>query len=120
MQKKGIIGDSYITRMIETVERLGAYIVITDDIAMPHAAPGDDVYSFGITMAVFNEPIAIFNRDGIKMFISIAMKEEENYRDVIMEIMELAEDRTFIELMYHAKSPENIYRYIVYGDSAEQ
>ncbi|MCI6138415.1 MULTISPECIES: BglG family transcription antiterminator [Clostridium] len=120
MQKKGIIGDSYITRMIETVERLGAYIVITDDIAMPHAAPGDDVYSFGITMAVFNEPIAIFNRDGIKMFIAIAMKEEENYRDVIMEIMELAEDRTFIELMYHAKSPENIYRYIVYGDSAEQ
>lgn len=115
LKRKGRIGQSYITKMIETVEKLGAYIAITEDIAMPHAAPGDDIYAFGITIATFLEPVTIIDRSGIKMFITIAIKDKENYRDIIMEIMELAEDERFIELMYQAESPEEIYQYIRYG-----
>lgn len=116
MKKKGIISDGYIKSMIETVEKLGAYIVVTEDIAIPHAAPGGNIYDFGITIVTFQEPITIIDRSGIKTFITFAMMGDANNRDIIMEIMELTEDEHFMELMYRAEDPQDIYQYIINGN----
>lgn len=112
---RGCITHSYIERMIETVHKLGAYIVVTDEIAIPHANPGVDVLKFGITITTFMEPLTIMDKSGVKVFITFAIKDKDNYKDMVMEIMELIEDETFLNMLEDEKDGLVIYEYIVSG-----
>lgn len=93
------ITEEYIYAMIDNVKRLGAYIVVDDGIAIPHARPGNYVRDFGITINTFKTPITIGSHGNITLFITIASINNENHIELITEIMKLIEDESFIKLL---------------------
>ncbi len=97
--KSGVITEEYIKAMIDNVKSLGAYIVVDDGIAIPHARPDKYVKNFGITINTFKTPITIGSHNNLKIFITIASINNENHIKIITQIMKLIEDEKFIELL---------------------
>lgn len=85
--------------MIDNIKNLGAYIVVDDGIAIPHARPDNYVKNFGITINTFKKPITIGNHNNIKIFITIASIDNENHIELITQIMKLIEDESFIDIL---------------------
>lgn len=97
--KNNDITEKYIDAMIDNIKSLGAYIVVDDGIAIPHARPDDYVKNFGITINTFKKPITIGNHNNIKIFITIASINNENHIELITQIMKLIEDESFIDIL---------------------
>lgn len=93
------ITEEYIDAMIDNINNLGAYIVVDDGIAIPHARPDNYVKNFGITINTFKTPITIGSHNNITIFITIASINNENHIELITQIMKLIEDESFIELL---------------------
>ncbi|MDU5109854.1 MAG: BglG family transcription antiterminator [Clostridium sp.] len=93
------ITEEYIDAMIDNINNLGAYIVVDDGIAIPHARPDNYVKNFGITINTFKKPITIGNYNNIKIFITIASIDNENHIELITQIMKLIEDESFIYML---------------------
>lgn len=55
--RDGAIEESYITDMIESVNKFGPYIVIAPDVAMPHAQGGKGVKETSISFMKVNRPV---------------------------------------------------------------
>ncbi|MCF0147969.1 MAG: BglG family transcription antiterminator [Clostridium sp.] len=92
------ITEEYIDAMIENVNNLGAYIVVDDGIAIPHARPDNYVKNFGITINTFINPITIGSHN-IRIFITIASTNNEDHIELITQIMKLIEDENFINIL---------------------
>lgn len=56
--RDGAIEESYITDMIENVNKFGPYIVIAPDVAMPHAQGGNGVKETSICFMKVNHPVS--------------------------------------------------------------
>lgn len=93
------ITEEYIEAMIDNIRSLGAYIVVDDGIAIPHARPDKYVKNFGMTINTFKTPITIGSHSDIKIFITIASKNNENHIKLITQIMKLIEDESFIDIL---------------------
>ena len=55
--KEHKVAKPYVESMIENYHKLGSYIVIAPNIAMPHAAPGDYVYTPCVSFVRLSSPI---------------------------------------------------------------
>ncbi|MGL5245585.1 MAG: PTS sugar transporter subunit IIA [Sarcina sp.] len=110
---KGTINENYIKNMIENIETLGPYIVIDEGIAMPHAKPGQDVKGFGITITTLKYPIDIYDRKGIKIFITLATEDEKSHVNIMMQIMRLIEDEEFVKILNNCNHKNIVYEYIL-------
>lgn len=95
----GDITEEYIEAMIDNIRNLGAYIVVDDGIAIPHARPDKYVKNFGMTINTFKTPITIGSHKDIKIFITIASINNENHIKLITQIMKLIEDESFIGIL---------------------
>jgi len=108
----GAIKQGYIDAMINSIYKLGSYIVVENGIAIPHAKSGGYVDKFGITITTFKEEITIGTYNNIKAFITVATPDEKIEINIITEIMKLIESYEFIELLKGADNAENILEFI--------
>ncbi|WP_411167745.1 BglG family transcription antiterminator [Clostridium sp. MB05] len=97
------ISKEYIDAMIENVEKLGAYIVVDDGIAIPHAKPDKYVNNFGVTINTFKNPITLGEHNNVRIFITIASVNNENHIKLITQIMKLIENESFINGLINSK-----------------
>ncbi|MPQ44654.1 PRD domain-containing protein [Clostridium tarantellae] len=110
---KGTINESYIKNMIENIETLGPYIVINEGIAMPHAKYVQNVNGFGITITTLKNSIDIYDKKGIKIFITLATENEKSYVSIMMQIMRLIEDEELIKILSNCNDKNIVYEYIM-------
>ena len=54
--QKNIITENYITAMIESIEKLGFYVILRENLAMPHARPEDGTLGTGVSLLKLNNP----------------------------------------------------------------
>ena len=108
----GTIKQGYIDAMINSVNKLGAYIVVDNGIAIPHAKGGGYVDKFGITITTFKEEITIGTYNNIKVFITVATPDEKIEINIITEIMKLIENYEFTELLKASDSVKDILDFI--------
>ncbi|MFU7517529.1 BglG family transcription antiterminator [Clostridium sp. HCS.1] len=97
--KNNDITEEYVDAMIENINNLGAYIVVDDGIAIPHARPDNYVKNFGITINTFSKHITIGSHNNIRIFITIASTNNEDHIELITQIMKLIENESFIDML---------------------
>lgn len=107
--KNKYITEDYVKEMINNVENLGPYIVVDDEIAIPHAKPGKYVNSFGITINTFKTPIIFGSHKNVRILITIASISSENHIDLITQIMKLIEDESLIKLLINSTNAQKDY-----------
>lgn len=110
--KNGYIKKEYIREMIEVVNKYGSYIVISPNIALPHARNTNNVIKTGISIIRLKDQIMFPNEKNVKIVITLCSKDNKEHLDGLVELTELLNLKEFKEEILKAKDKEEILNYI--------
>lgn len=112
LEEHGYIQPSYKEAIISNVEKLGPYILIADDIALPHARPEQGVVQPQIGVTLFRQPVAFDKEETTaRLFVTLAAKDNNSHLDTLLEITELLDDEETLAKILAAKDEETLYSY---------
>ncbi|ATD54297.1 PTS sugar transporter subunit IIA [Clostridium chauvoei] len=108
--KAGKVEEKYIKAMIDTVNEMGAYIVMANGVAMPHARPENGAKDIGFSLITLKNPIAFGNEeyDPVRVIIAICALDHNSHIELLKDIMLLLEDDDFIEKINNCKDKVEI------------
>lgn len=112
---KGIINEAYIHDMIKNVKQYGAYIIVDDRIAIPHAKANNNVDGVGVTITTFKKGVCILNSEPVKLFITIA-NNKYRHIDLISALMKIIEDEKLVEKIINSKDVNDVYNAIYFWE----
>lgn len=104
----------YVEAMINTVKKMGAYIVIAKGIAMPHARPEDGAKKVGIALLTLETPVNFGNKenDPVSVVIFLCAIDNTTHLTALTELMQLLDDDEFKTVADDAIHKSEIINYI--------
>ncbi len=112
--KFGHITKEYQQAMINVVEEHGPYIVITENIAMPHARPEMGAKKAGFSILRLKESVS-FNDEAnteATLFISLACVDSESHLKMMQYIVSILENKENFKLLFEASDINKIVEMI--------
>ena len=97
LQKNGFIKQEYIEEMIKLIEKHGAYIIIEEGMAIPHAPISKNVLKTGISLLIVKEKVLFPNGKGANIFLSFATTSKTEHLGILNDLFELITKYNFIE-----------------------
>lgn len=112
MEKHGYVETRYKEEIISNVEKMGPYIVIADNIALPHARPEQGALKTQIGVTLFRKDVVFDGKEmPARLFVTLAAKDSNSHLDALMEISELLSDESTVEKILQSPDIENLYQY---------
>lgn len=112
LEKHGYVEARYKEEIISNVEKMGPYIVIADQIALPHARPEQGVLKTQIGVTLFRKDVIFDGKDmPARLFVTLAAKDSNSHLDALMEISELLSDESTVKQILEAADIEQLYQY---------
>ncbi|KAA8816624.1 PTS sugar transporter subunit IIA [Bifidobacterium callitrichos] len=106
----GFTTDAYTDQMIETVEKMGPYIVIAPGLALAHSRPSDAVLKTGLSWVRLSTPVEFGSKsnDPVSLVIGLAGHDENEHIGVMSAIAgALIDPKKTVDLT-HADTPGEI------------
>ena len=97
LEKNNVIKHDYVEEMIKLIEKHGAYIVIEEGMAIPHAPISENVLKAGISLLVVKEKVLFPNGKGANIFLSFATTNNIEHLGILNDLFELITKYNFIE-----------------------
>ena len=111
LEKNGFIKHEYIDEMIKLTEKHGAYIIIEEGMAIPHAPISENVLKTGISLLVVKEKVVFPNRKGANIFLSFATTNKTEHLGILNDLFELITKYKFIEKISKITEYEELEEY---------
>ena len=112
LEQGGYVKSCYKDGIIENVEKLGPYIMIADEIAMPHARPEQGTIDTQISITLFREGVLFDGKEtAARLFVTLAAKDNDSHMDALMKISELLSDEGKVEKILAASDVQTLYHY---------
>lgn len=110
----GKVNAEYIDQMIENTKAMGAYIVITKHVALPHARPIEGSNKLAISISTLKESIEFGNQenDPVKYVFCLSAENSSTHLDMMSELVGLLENQTFFDVLDNSKSEKAVLDYI--------
>lgn len=109
--KNGVIEERYIDAAIKNIETLGNYIVLTDNVAMPHARPEDGVKETGLSLLVIKEGVD-FSDEKVYLVFMLASKDSNSHIEIIKKLSSLIDDEELISKLMEVKDEMEVLNLI--------
>ena len=109
--QKNIITENYITAMIESIEKLGFYVILRENLAMPHARPEEGAIGTGVSLLKLNKPV-YYGDSKVQLVFVLATKDTDNHLETLMQLMKLFQDDENIEKLINSKNYAEIEKII--------
>lgn len=111
LEAGGYVTPEYKEQIIANVKELGPYIVLTEDIVLPHARPEQGVIESQLAVTLFRNPVE-FNEDypTTKLFIALAANDGEKHLSALASITELFQDEEKIQDILNSENAESLYQ----------
>jgi mannitol operon transcriptional antiterminator len=109
LMEQGYININYVEKMIENVSQLGPYIVISEQFALPHAAPADGVNKTGMSMLFLEKPVDLLG-ESVRIFVVLASWDNEQHLKALGQLTKLLKESR--KEMLSAKGKEQIIKLI--------
>ena len=106
---QGYINMNYVEKMIENVLKLGSYIVISEQFALPHSAPADGVNKTGMSMLLLENPVDLMG-ESVRIFVVLASWDNEQHLKALEQLIKLLKENR--KEMLCAKCKEEIIKLI--------
>ncbi|MCY8234561.1 BglG family transcription antiterminator [Priestia endophytica] len=108
--ENGDIQEEYIKAMIKNVEELGPYIVITTDVAIPHARPEQGVNKLSMSLMTLSKPVSFSDKDRhrVQLVIVLAAIDNETHLKALSQLTTLLSERENVEKMINTDSKEEV------------
>lgn len=109
------IKPSYIDKMVESVKKLGPYIVIAPGIALAHARPEDGVNFPCFSLITLKNPVNFGNpeNDPVKLIIAIASVDHDTHLRALSELVEVIGDEEKYKTIINAKEEQEILNLLI-------
>lgn len=102
--KDQIITDDYLVKMKSDFEELPDYIVLRNQIAIPHANPESGVNKLGMSLLVIKEGLTRKSGKKIHFVVTIASPSHSAHFNALLELLELSGNK---ELLAEMKTMSN-------------
>lgn len=109
--EKNIIEKKYVEAMIESIKKLGFYVVLRENLAMPHARPEEGAIDTGISLLKLKQPVN-YGDEKVYIVIVLASKDSDSHTKILMKLVELFQDDESIEELIKAETVEEIRRIV--------
>ena len=112
LEKNGYVESRYKDEIVANIEKLGPYIIVAENVALPHARPEQGALKTQIGVTLFRKDISF--EDGgasARLFVTLAAKDSNSHLDALMEISELLEEEENITKILNSPDVETLYRY---------
>ncbi|MDX9863413.1 MAG: PTS sugar transporter subunit IIA [Anaerolineaceae bacterium] len=102
--------EGYIEAMVNMVEELGPYIVMTPGIAIPHARPEEGAKAVGFAAVKLAAPICFGNEfnDPVYLVLGFCSPNAQAHVELLAKIAEALETENLLERIKSAKTPVEI------------
>lgn len=99
---------SYIDGIINSIKKYGAYIVISDGLAIPHTRPEEGVLKIGFGLVTLKEPIYFEDSDiPVKVLIPFSATDNNKHIEILQSIVKLV-DNKLIDKIGEAQTIEQL------------
>lgn len=109
--EKNVIEERYMESMINSIKKLGFFVVLREFLAMPHARPEEGAIKTGISFLKVNNPVKYGSEDVYLIFV-LASEDKESHTGILMELAELFQDEEAIEELIKADTEEKVVEII--------
>ncbi|WP_161493825.1 BglG family transcription antiterminator [Virgibacillus necropolis] len=112
--KQNKITENYVDAMITSAEESGPYIVITKNVALPHARPEEGVRELAISLTTLESPVEFGNdeNDPVKYIFCLSATDNTTHLKAISELVDLLGDSDFYRMIEKSQDPSEIINYI--------
>ena len=112
--KLGYIENSYVNACIDNVVQLGPYIVIAQNVAMPHANPENGVNKLGMSITTFKNEIKFSDDENhnVKMIVTLAPKDKQSHIKALACLTQMLRDKDNIETIINANDKNIVLKLI--------
>lgn len=95
----GYVKESYVDSMIDNVNKYGNYILIADDVAMPHAKAAEGAVKTGFSLVTLKNAVYLGDKKDSPVDVIIAMSAVDKQKHVhaLHELIDIVEDKNTIE-----------------------
>ena len=107
------ISEGYVQQMIRNHDYEAPYIVLGEELAIPHALPECGVSKLGVSLLFVREGVRFSKEDRVHFLFVIAPIDKEQHIEMLYEIMNLAEDLSRLEKMKEAMNEHQLYQLVI-------
>ena len=112
LEEHGYVEECYKEEIISNIKNLGPYIVIAENIALPHARPEQGVLKTQIAVTLFRQSVFFDGKDmPVRLFVTLAAENNDGHLDALMKISELLSDEKRVETILDSADEESLYQY---------
>ncbi|MDG3086256.1 PTS sugar transporter subunit IIA [Vibrio hannami] len=116
LEASGAVEPSYYDAIIESIEKMGPYICIAPDFAMPHARPEDGVNRTAFALVTLANPIDI-EGEQVKVMITLAGSSSDEHMEGLMQVTQVLDDEESetgvnVDKLLECNTKEDIYAVI--------
>ncbi|MDD7306117.1 MAG: PTS sugar transporter subunit IIA [Peptoniphilaceae bacterium] len=95
-----IITENYQNKMIENVKTMGPYIVLSNDIALPHARPEDGAIMSALSILKLKNRVNFSDEKDVNVIIALACSNDDDHIKTLKYISEkLSNKETYADLI---------------------
>lgn len=111
---EGCIETSYVDAMIQNVCKLGPYIVIAPNVAIPHARPCDGVNELSMSLLSLKHPVYFSEKEQHKarLIIILASRDNTEHISSLSELCTMLSIEGNLEKLISLRTREEIFRMI--------
>lgn len=112
LERNGYVEPRYKEEIIANLERLGPYIVIAKNIALPHARPEQGAIKTQLGVTLFREPVQFEDKEtSARLFVTLAAQDSNSHLEALVTISELLDQPEKVAQILSAKDAETLYSY---------
>ena len=112
LERNGYVEPRYKEEIIANLERLGPYIVIAENIALPHARPEQGAIKTQLGVTLFREPVQFEGKEtSARLFVTLAAQDSNSHLEALITISELLDQPEKVAQILSAKDAETLYSY---------
>jgi len=98
------ITDGYVNAMIQSVKKLGPYIVIAPGLALGHARPSAAVHRTGFAIATLRDPVKFGNKDNdpVDLIVILASVSDTDHLALLQKIVAFLNEPSNLRVLRNA------------------
>ena len=105
--EKGKITDAYTPLLIDAYKDMPEYVLLNQNIVLPHLDPAATRQSLGVSLLILKE--GIMYGDRLTHIIALmTIPDKESHIDVLFEINRLARNEEFVQQVKQATTPNQV------------
>ncbi|MCF0147960.1 MAG: transcription antiterminator [Clostridium sp.] len=112
--ENNIVAEEYVDAMVNHAIDSKSEIVITKNVALPHAKPEYGAKKTAMGIGVLENPVNFGSsaNDPVKYVFSLSSLDHKKHLQAMAELLELLEDKEFYNILDNGTNPKEVIDYI--------